>query len=458
MGIPRKMIPIVLKQTTPTELTPARLREQLHNIGLTCEHTDEQRLKRYIDDVRKEIPKGRTETFAIFKPQESRPTLSAWFDTSLDDWELSSLGNWEPDGPGMGYGPDLHYLIFKQHFDWLRDNRPSFPSAEEANAYKKRYDSVDAIKEAFKELATTASAALVKGLNKDSIESIFSNAIAPLNDKNARDYDKKNSRVVFLVENYDPASREAEGIGALAVEWHLMIKDYKEKKKLSHDTELKIEARSILYGDLAAMKADLLAAKAHFKGRAFAGRGAALMGIPAKDTAIEIYEKRPPANETTFLKSLPLDSDSEKARVMVMFTPDLQNIGSINNSGSKATATYAKSVTTGFTFSSTQQFSIKSEFEAGIVLAKGSLEIGFTLSFTEQSSKSTTETINFSVPPGEIAFTYQGDVRCQILEYDPVMDTYQYKASSRFLSPVIASTKEPIIPGTQARIRAMKSG
>ena len=93
------------------------------------------------------------------------------------------------------------------------------------------------------------------------------------------------------------------------------------------------------------MKADLAAAKAHFKGNAFPG-----LGIPVKDTKVEIYDHRPPADETTFRKSLPLSADSDKAQVVVLFSPDLQNIGSIDNTHSMATSTYAKSVSTGFSF------------------------------------------------------------------------------------------------------------
>lgn len=141
---------------------------------------------------------------------------------------------------------------------------------------------------------------------------------------------------------------------------------------------------------------------------------------------------------------------------MVLFSPDLQNIGSIDNTHSQATSVYAKSVTTGFTLSSTQTIQIGAEFEAGIVLVKGKFTVGFSISFTEQYSKTTTETINFSVPPGEMAFTYQGTLRSQILEYDPAKDAYSYKSSSLFLSPIMATTKDPIETGAKAQIVAQK--
>ncbi|MCA9421884.1 MAG: hypothetical protein KC592_12760 [Nitrospira sp.] len=450
MPIPRKTIKIDLNRATPTELTPDVLQKQLNNIGLTCKYTDKKMLTKFISEVEATIPDGLIQTYQILKPAEKG---EARLKGLVGEWAESSVGNWEPDSTALGYAADLEYLIYPQHFDWLRANRPSFTGTGDHENFKKRYDSVDSIKDAFTNLALTASSALIKGLNKDSIKSVFSNAISPLNDASARDYNKKDSRVVFLVENYDPKKKEADAIGVLAVDWHLIIKDYKEKKEaLKHDTTLTVDARAVLYSDLNVMNADLAAAKAHFKGHAFGGKGGLLDGIPVKDTTVEIYDKRPPADDDTFRKSLPLVADSQKAQVLVLFSPDLQNIGSIDNTHSKATSSYAKSVTTGFTSSSTEKFDIGSEFEAGIVLAKGKLKVGFSISFTQQSSTATTETINFSVPPGEKAFTYQGTLRSQILEYDPATDLYLYKEESRFLTPIMATTEEPIASGAKAQI------
>lgn len=452
MPIPQKTIPIDLDPATPTALTPEELKKQLHNIGLNCEHTDPAFLKEYIKEVLAGIPSGAVETYSILKPaaKTEKP-----LEGMLGDFVESSVGNWMPNSTALGYAANLEYLIFQEHFDWLHANRPSFTGTTDSENFKRRYDSVASIKSAFANLATTASSALVKGLDKGSIESVFSNAISPLDDSQARDYDKKDSRVIFLVDGYDPNTKQADAIGVLGVDWHLVIKDYKHKKQaIKHDTTLDVTARAVLYSSLATMEADLAAAQAHFKGNSFGGRGYLLGGIPARDTTVEIYDQRPPADGTTFRKSLPLVATSQKAQVIVLFAPDLQNIGSIDNTRSKATSSYAKSVTTGFTFSSTQELSIGAEFEAGIVLVKGKVTVGFSISFTEQYSKETSETINFTVPPGELAFTYQGTLQSQVLEYDPGTDQYTYQAESRFLSPIIATTAEPIAAGTKAAIIA----
>ncbi|MGH8565902.1 MAG: hypothetical protein ACREXW_18140 [Gammaproteobacteria bacterium] len=317
MPIPRKSIKIELTPAQPTKLTPDVLQKQLNDIGLTCKDTKPATLEKFITEVKATIPDGLVQTYKILKPAEKGETLLAGL---ADEWAQSSVGNWEPDSTAIGYAADLEYLIYQQHFDWLRANRPSFTGSLDQEKFVRRYDSVDAIKDAFIGLALTASSALVKGLNKDSIESVFSNVISPLNDEKAKDYDKSDSRVIFLVENYNPVSREADAIGVLGVNWHLVIKDYKVKKEAAkHDTELPVDARAVLYSDINAMTADLEAAKAHFKGNSFGGRGFLLDGIPVKDTTVEIFHQRPPADSTTFRKSLPLQADSQKTQVMVLF-------------------------------------------------------------------------------------------------------------------------------------------
>lgn len=241
MQIPRKTFKINLNPAEPTDLTPEGLEKQLHAIGLTCQYTKPPMLKQFIQEVLSAVPDGAVQTYQILKPAMKGETKLTGL---VGDWAESSVGNWEPDSTAIGYAADLEYLIYPEHFDWLAANRPGFTGNKDEEKFVRRYDSVDAIKDAFVGLALTASSALVKGLNKDSIKSVFSNVISPLNDAGARNYDKTDSRVIFLVENYDPTTKEANAIGVLAIDWHLLIVDYKEKKKaVMHDTTLTVNAR-----------------------------------------------------------------------------------------------------------------------------------------------------------------------------------------------------------------------
>jgi len=236
MPIPRKRFPVALISATPTKITVEKLKSQLTDIGLTCKDSHESKLQAYIDDVRSQLPQGVVQTYSILQPAtqallKSMPRVSGL----VGDYVQSSIGDWEPDNSGLGYATELEYIQYSTHFDWLKANRPSFTGVvDNPSDYTGRYDSIDAVKSLFVQVGTTASATLIKGLNKDSIESVRSNAISPLNDTNAKNYDVSDSRVIFLVDNYNPSTSEADGVGILTIEWHLVIKDYKQKKKIQN--------------------------------------------------------------------------------------------------------------------------------------------------------------------------------------------------------------------------------
>jgi hypothetical protein len=436
MPIPRKKVKIDLKEINPTPLTPEELQKQLHSVGLDCKYTSLKNLEKFINEVSAELPTGTVQSYAILEPAKKKENRLVGL---VQDWENSAKGNWEIED--IGYSADLEYIQYNEHFEWLLQNRTSFTGIKNKEHFERQYESVDSIKNFFADVCTTASSAVIKGVNKSTLKAAMSNAIQPLNDTSAKDYDKPGSRVIFLVENYNPSTKEADMIGVLAIDWHLIIKDYQVKKEaLKHNTVLDVNVRAVLYSDMAAFEGDLRAAKAHF-----GPNGAELFGgFPVKERIVTIYEQQPPADENTFRHSLPVETMSDHIDVMVMFSPDLQLVATIDNSNSNVSTTYAKSVTTGFTFSSTQSLGFKFGFSAGVVFAKASFEFTFTISFTEQYSKSTTETVNVSVPKGEKAFLYQGTLQSRILRYSPKDDSYTYLELGGFLSTIFDTLSLPI--------------
>lgn len=489
MPIPRRTVPIVLNPATPTQLTVDALKKQLTQIGLTCPDSAKDKLEQYIQEVKAALPDGHTQTYAILGPAlpgsetvglsfaELADRVSSANKTSrlatLDD---AATGNWEPDATGDGYATTLEYIQFEDHFTWLKDNRPSFTGVvDNPPTSTGRYATVDAVKDLFVQVGTTASATLVTGLDHASIESALSNAIAPLNEAGVSDYDVTDSRVIFLVENYNPVTQEADGIGVLTIQWRLTIKDYKEKKQNpQHDTTLTIKSRSVLYSSLDDMYADYDAAAAHFGGpprKAQAVRAASAVvtprpvaatapaaiapdqftAIPPGPSKLKIFDALPPADADTFRQSLPTLSNTDVLQAIVLYAPNLQNVGSIDNTTSAATTTYSQSVTSGFTFSTTQTFSAQLAVEASIEVVKASLTVGFSLSFTEEWSKSKTTTIEFSVPPGKLAFTYQGYLLTALLQFDASSGKYSYLSTARFLTDVLATSEAPLTGGATFR-------
>ncbi|HEX5308212.1 MAG TPA: hypothetical protein VFW38_03940 [Solirubrobacteraceae bacterium] len=168
------------------------------------------------------------------------------------------------------------------------------------------------------------------------------------------------------------------------------------------------------------------------------------MPIPPGHTGVQIFDKLPPADADTFSKALPLLATTNYEQAMVLYAPDLENIGSIDNTTSQATTSYSETVTTGFVFSTTQTLSIEASAEVTIEVVKASLTIGFSISFTETWSSEKATTIGFSVPPGEKAFTYRGYLCTAILQYSAATGKYSYGQTGRFLTPILATSKQPL--------------
>lgn len=168
------------------------------------------------------------------------------------------------------------------------------------------------------------------------------------------------------------------------------------------------------------------------------------MPIPPKPVHVQIFETLPPANADTFSKALPTAATADHLQAIVLYAPDLQAIGSIDNTTSEATTTYSRSVTSGFTFSTTQTLSVQASAEVTIEVVKASLTVGFSISFTEQWSTSKTTTIGFSVPPGQKAFTYQGYLLSAIINFDASSGTYSYGSTARFVTDILATSNVPL--------------
>ncbi len=449
MPIPRKKINVDLTKSTPTELTVEVLQKQLNNLGLSCAHTDPARLAKYKEEIEKQFYDGLNQSFGILKPiasTDGSPYYKSMYgnpDAPLIGLEGSSVPDWQPSGNALGYATKLSTIVFPRNFQFLIDNKTGFGgnrSGDRTETHK--YDTVEAIKQLFIQVGIESSASLVKGLDKTTLNSVLANAIAPINEGNVKDYDVTDSRVIYLVDNYNPITQEAEAIGVLGIDWHLRIVDYLEKKKNpQHDTTLTVSTRSVLYDSVAALEADYQFVTSH--------KGKEIFGIPPIKKKLKIFDQLPPANQDSFDQGLPLIAKDDFVDVLILYAPDLESVGSMDNTDSDIVSTYSKSVTSGFTFSMGQSLTVGAEFEAGVVFAKGKVSVELNVSFTETWNNSQTETIEFSCPGRKQAFTYQGYLLSRKLRFFPETQTFAYvESEGRFLTNILKTSDTPIIGKT----------
>lgn len=164
---------------------------------------------------------------------------------------------------------------------------------------------------------------------------------------------------------------------------------------------------------------------------------------PAKE--ITIYAAQPPANADSFEHALLIARDLDAEQRAVFYAPSLEAVGSIDNTKSKgATTSYSQTLSSGFTFSSSQSITIGTSVELSFNIAKAGVSIDVTVSFTQQYSKTKSTTIEFSVAPGQRAFTYRGYLLSAVLSYNSRTDEYKYLSEGRFVTDVLATSEAPL--------------
>lgn len=161
---------------------------------------------------------------------------------------------------------------------------------------------------------------------------------------------------------------------------------------------------------------------------------------------LKIFDSMPTSlDETVFNAGIPATATQAEQLAIILYSPNLQLIASLDNTESKVTSSYTTSVTTGFTFTASQSISITEEIGVNIEIVTEKTSITMALSFSESWSKSTTQSMTFSCPPGELAFVYQGTLFSRVLELNSSTAAYDWHSpASRALTQVLKTSKTPI--------------
>jgi hypothetical protein len=170
------------------------------------------------------------------------------------------------------------------------------------------------------------------------------------------------------------------------------------------------------------------------------------MPIPPPSTTLTIFDSDPgQPSQTIFDQGLPATSTETESLAIILFSPNLQLIASLDNTQSEVTSSYETSVTTGFTFSTTQSLSITEEIGVNIEVVTEKTSVTFAISFTEQWNKSETKTMSFSCPPGKKAFVYQGTLVSRLMKFDAGSGHYSWDSSpAKALTQVLVTSAEPV--------------
>lgn len=455
MPIPKRKVKVCLKKDDVSTVSPEALQKDLNNIGLGCKYTSIENLTKFKSDVLGSWPNsGTASAYGIYKKNkhlyntdsvktldyltlEEQSPLTA-FGFSNDDIH----GQWMPSDAAQGYREELFLIQYPEHFDYLLANKPdTFTGVKKSKTETSKDGTVQKIKDLFVQIGTELSSIVVDGLNKTSLEAILVDVIGVNESAFENDYDESNSRVIFLVQNYNEKTEEADAIGVLSIDWRISIKNYKEKKKeTKHETKITINVRSAIYTDIPKMLVHYEFVKSHFKNNLFLPDA-----IPPRPTNIVVYDFLPPACKDTFLHGIPTVNNSDKyVDTIVLYAPNTNLLYALDNTESKAISSYNRSVTSGFTFASSQTLSAELSFEASCAVVKVGFKMGLSVSFTEEWNKSVTEEISISVPENEMAYVYQGYMKSAVLRFSAKDMSYEYLEKAKFLTNILKTTQKPI--------------
>jgi hypothetical protein len=139
-----------------------------------------------------------------------------------------------------------------------------------------------------------------------------------------------------------------------------------------------------------------------------------------------------------------MPDSSDYLDTIILHHGDIHLLYAMDNTESKASSTFEKSITEGFTFAAQQTLSAELSFEAGCDIVKTGFKMSLSVSFTQQWNETVTETVSYTVPAGEIAFAYQAYINTSLLRYTPADKSYRYVAHAKFLTSSLKTLKKPI--------------
>jgi hypothetical protein len=144
--------------------------------------------------------------------------------------QVSAYRSRDWDG-AHGYRNELFTIQSRDNFWYLKNNFEDFDGAYNHKEDTRRVDTVEAVKSFFVGIGQELAALSVDGIDKVSLEPILKKALGVSESSLDSDYEEGSAtdpktRAIFLVENYKPATEEADAIGVFTVDWYLKIKNY----------------------------------------------------------------------------------------------------------------------------------------------------------------------------------------------------------------------------------------
>lgn len=174
--------------------------------------------------------------------------------------------------------------------------------------------------------------------------------------------------------------------------------------------------------------------------------------FPPPTRKIKVFDKRPTTLDKSVWEAGIILQSTDKAPSVILYKPSFESVCAFDNTGSDASSTFSKSVTTGFTFTQSITIGVEASLEASVEFIKASLKMSTSITFTSQWSKTITETMLFTVPAGKRAYAYQGFIYSEILDFDGTNYNWRTGGKAKCLTSALTTTASPIV-STEAELK-----
>ncbi len=445
-SIPRRAISIDLARSQAAQLTGEVLSKELKNVGLTCALASPKNCERYIRNVTNRLPLGKNQAFGIYMGDPSQIDHLARLNPDFEPTEAVPFpgagiridSSWKPSQGALGYASDLMLVLAEANFNALRNHFEDFYCNDQGESESVKNDTtVEAIQSFFAETLTTAANTMIDGIDIADMKAVCTRLLQPKM-KSDQNYDVSSFFIIFLVQDYNEQMHEASSIGAVILNWTLFVKNVSNKKEQTHETKIKLSGRSVIYDNVSVLDKHV-----DFLKTLITANQGDLAGIPNVDKLI-IFPERPAACIETFRHGLPLLSKGQEARVLVLYSPNLNQVGMIDNTGTQATCSYSIALTTGFTQGESKSISSELSLEAGCEFMKAGFKISMNMTFYSESTQTREETVCYQVPADAKAYLYQGYVRYSTLCLNITTRALTYREDGLYLNNFVKTSTKPL--------------
>ncbi len=439
---PRKYVPIDLKPNGAAALTVDILTTELGYVGLNCREARGKRVLKHMDEVIAKIPFQSNQAYGIYECNSEQLFVqtneaAAFEATAMCPFygvENAIDATWTVDPDGLGYVNELYQVLHPVNFARLKEHFTDFVYIETTPQTTESVDTTaSAVVNFFGETLTTVASTMIGGICEDDLKAACTEMISR-NTSTDENYTLSKSFVVYLVGDYDEETGNAQEIGAVWYDYTLEIKNYENKKASDHKATLTVQARSVQYTDISILEKHL----------AYLATCKALGDIPPKPLQISVYDIRPEASPTVYSNGIPQEENGVTLPcVLVLHSPELDEVGMVDNTSSETSVSYSITVTSGFTESETLAIGVKTYAEVSCTVTKAGVSLEMTSTVTSQSTQTRSETVTYNVPAGTSAYLYQGYMNYSMLN---LLDdgSYQYAEEAEYRTNIIKTSNTPL--------------